>query len=412
MEPPSPSGVAAEGADLLSSLPAALLDEILTRLDLRDAVRTSALSRAWRRRWESVAGLALCFPEGTPPGAVDRVLFQYTCPDVSRFAFDADDGSVSHVDHWLIALSRRRSVESIAIRWDVGTSDPDDFALHSSIFSCAGLVSLRLHWCSIPPLPVGFAGFPVLEELYLGNVLFSDYGQLQAIVRGSPLLRVLSLEDGHDYADMIAAPNLHSLTLHSEYDSDWRFGELPCLQDAYICAQSCLLLRYDFGRFFAGFAQVRKLTFFSPVTEVNISTTPFTFYNLKSLELSTHFVHMSTIFLMFCLLRSSPNLEKLKIQTEGSETIANWEFLNTQWTDGMCANLQIVEIISFRQWLPISLLKLILSKASLLRTLSVDACPQSQDDPLNELLKCRKTSAQAQVLFKFLSRPLVVYAVL
>ncbi|WVZ51406.1 hypothetical protein U9M48_002556 [Paspalum notatum var. saurae] len=290
MEPPSPSRVAAEPADLLSSLPAALLDEILRRLDLRDVVRTSALSRAWRRRWESVPGLALCFPEGTPPCTVDRVLFQYTCPSVSRFAFHADGGSVSHVDHWLLALSRRRSVESISIRWDVVTSDPDAFTLHSSIFSCAGLVSLRLHWCRIPPLPVGFAGFPVLEELCLNNAVFSLYGQLQAIIRGSPRLRVLSLEDGQDYADMIAAPNLHSLSLHSEHYSDWRFGELPCLQDAYICAQSCLLLRYDFGRFLAGFSQVRKLTFFSPA--------------------------------------------------QGREMVANQEFLNAQWTDGIKASAQ------------------------------------------------------------------------
>ena len=53
--------------DLLSSFPEHLQDEILTRLDLRDTVRTSALSRAWRRRWETLPGLALSFPDGTPP---------------------------------------------------------------------------------------------------------------------------------------------------------------------------------------------------------------------------------------------------------------------------------------------------------------------------------------------------------
>ena len=76
------------------------------------------------------------------------------------------------------------------------------------------------------------------------------------------------------------------------------------------------------------------------------------------------------------------------------------EWTNAQWTDGMCANLQVVQINNYIRWLPLSFMKLILSKASLLRTLSVDVCPVSQDDPLNELLKCRRASAQAQVLFK------------
>jgi len=48
--------------------------------------------------------------------------------------------------------------------------------------------------------------------------------------------------------------------------------------------------------------------------EVKIDATPFTFYNLKSLELSTPFTAMNPIVFVFRLLRSSPNLEKLKIQ--------------------------------------------------------------------------------------------------
>ena len=82
--------------------------------------------------------------------------------------------------------------------------------------------------------------------------------------------------------------------------------------------------------------------------------------------------------------------------------VADWEFLNAQWTDGMCAKLHIVQIINVatHRWFPISFMKLILSKASLLRTLSVNECPGSQDDPLNDLLTCRRASVQAEVLFK------------
>ncbi|XP_066311471.1 F-box/FBD/LRR-repeat protein At1g13570-like [Miscanthus floridulus] len=206
MEPLLPAE--AEAADMMSSLPAHLLDEILTRLDLRDAERTSVLSCVWRRRWECLPGLALCF---TPPSA---------------------------------------------------------------------------------------------------NV-------------------------------------------------------------------------------------------------VKIDTIPFIFRNLKSLAIETRFFEMHPILLLFPLLRSSPDLEKLKIEIRNWEPewvtncdILSEEWTNAQWTDGMCANLQVVQINNYIRWLPLSFMKLILSKASLLHTLSVDVCPVSQDDPQNELLKCRRASAQAQVLFK------------
>jgi hypothetical protein len=88
------------------------------------------------------------------------------------------------------------------------------------------------------------------------------------------------------------------------------------------------------------------------------------------------------------------------VKVRWSDTVVNHELLSAQWTDGMCANLQVVQIISYKGWLPLSFIKCILSKASLLRTLSVDACPVSQYDRLNELLNVRRASPQAQVLFK------------
>ncbi|WVZ91639.1 hypothetical protein U9M48_037783 [Paspalum notatum var. saurae] len=400
--------------DLLASLPAHLLDDILKRLALRDAVRTSALSRAWRRRWESVPGLSLSFPDGAPPSVISGVLFLYTAPRISHFAAcEINEQSASHLDHWLITLSRR-SVQSICIDLDQDLWYSDRGLLHSSIFSCTRLVSLDLRWCAIPSLSTGFSGFPVLEKLCLDAVRFLEHGerQLQAIVRGSPLLRVLKLEHVENPVDcVIDAPNVRRLIYCSEFvniDSGRfreRFGELPCLQDAAISAPlastpDCLSL------LLAVVARVRLLTFCWLEERFKIDSIPFTFYNLRTLELWIHFSTINPIISLFSLLRSSPNLEKLKVQLQNPGMVADWEFLNAQWTDGMCANLQIVEIISnpVHGWLPISLMKLILSKASLLRTMSVDICLGSQDDQLNELLTCRRVSAQAQVLFETASQ--------
>ncbi|CAL4893113.1 unnamed protein product [Urochloa decumbens] len=388
MDPPPPP------VDRLSNLPDAQLDDILNRLTLRDAVRTSAISRAWRRRWESVHGLALSFPDGTPCSAVDSILLRHI-GGVSRFAFTlhaADSSSADpRVDDWLVALSRRGGrvgVESISINLQAAKgffSTP----LHSSIFSCARLVSLNLHSFSIPPLPVGFAGFPLLRELYLSHIVYTiddDENRLQGFMGRPCFVSFILMRWTPPY--------------------DWRFGELPCLQYASIDVaeymQHGLPVEdgYGFLEFLARFSQVRELILNSPTYTFRIHGVPFTFHNLKSLELWTQFNFMHHILLMFSILRTSPNLEILKIKLRRQGMIANPEFLNAQWTDGMCPNLQVVQITSAEGWLPLSFMKLILSKVSLLRTLSVDECPASQDDPLNELLNCTIASAQAQVLFK------------
>ena len=67
----------------------------------------------------------------------------------------------------------------------------------------------------------------------------------------------------------------------------------------------------------------------------------------------------------------------------------------------MCANLQTVEMSSII-WLPneISFMKLVLSKARRLRTLSVDSHPDDFDDPIIDLLNYKRASAQSRVMFE------------
>ena len=96
---------------------------------------------------------------------------------------------------------------------------------------------------------------------------------------------------------------------------------------------------------------------------------------------------------------------KISVQLE-QEFEANGEFLNALWTDGMCANLQVVQIIGIT-WHSneMSFIELILSKARLFHTLSVshshsEEFVMSNEDALNELLRYKRASAEAQVLFK------------
>ncbi|WVZ99612.1 hypothetical protein U9M48_044881 [Paspalum notatum var. saurae] len=404
---PSPSAA----PDLLSSLPADLRDEILLRLGLRDAVRTSVLSRTWRHAWQSLGMISFCFPKGTPPSIVENVLLRYTGPRISRFAVCVDQASAGRIDDWVIALSGH-NVDSIDLSGYIGAPlILGSFNLHSSIFSCGSLASLELCRCHIPPLPVGFAGFPALQLLLLSDVEFPANGvnELEVIIRLSPSLQCLMLFHVYipdDCPDaLIQSPNLHSLTIHSEYDVGWRIGELPCLEDADMMVSFYDHHRLDFEDFLARFASVRKLTLFNPAEKVEIPhTLPFTFHNLKDLKLWTHFTQMDSISLTFTLLRSCHNLENLEIEinVDSDQTVeAYLDFLDAQWTYGMCANLQVVRM-TYIPRIPneIYFMVLILSNARLLRTLYVDTCPDSSDDPLAEILEWERASPQARVLFE------------
>nr|TKW33384.1 hypothetical protein SEVIR_2G231000v2 [Setaria viridis] len=318
----------------ISLLPPHLLDNILTRLDILDAVRTSALSRAWHRRWESLPVLSLSFIDrpGTPPAAVDSVLARFT-GRISRFSF--------YFDH----RSARRSMvlrSSCYIR------------LHSSIFSCSQLVFLELWGFYIPPLQVGLAGCPALKKLNLISVMFPVDGAIlsEAIIRGSPLLdaqKLYGAEIPGGTCVIEASNNLRTLAINAMGLNAWQTGELPRLD--HVTFVWVIHVDYDLGGFLAGVSHVRKLTLstgYAPLFEWNLlATLQCTFVNLRSLSLKTHFREMHVVLSTFCLLRNAPNLEKLTITiNENREQVAevNAEDQNAQWTIGMCASLQVVKM--------------------------------------------------------------------
>ncbi|KAG2635308.1 hypothetical protein PVAP13_2NG346000 [Panicum virgatum] len=406
---------AAPAPDRLTSLPEHLIEGILSRVGFCDAVRTSALSRAWRRRWESLPTLSLSLLDGrlsTLPTTVDSVLIRYA-GSIRDFSIriDAHSSSSCRIDDWLIALSRR-GVRSMDLRLHCGLT------INSSIYSFSQLVTLKLHGGYVCPTPVGFAGFPVLQELKLVDVQFSVKEALEAIISRSPLLAVLELCEVCNPSDepcMIAAPNLRSLTIVLVCDYyAWEFGELPRLDNATIDFDT-YVNGDDFGAFVAGVAHARRLTlstFYQPYFgDILLETLPCTFANLRSLFLSTHF-EMYAILSTFCLLRNAPNLEDLEIaiiNNQEQETEANAEFQNTQWTDGMCASLQVVKINDISCLSnEMCFIELVLSKAAALRKMTIslgDECSMSEENVQSKLYTYRRASPSAQVFFKDIYHP-------
>jgi len=280
--------VGAVDADALLSLPQEILDEVLARLDLCDAVRTSALCRAWRRRWETLPSIDIYIPYGKQAlWTVDCVLPR--CPGrIRRFHVSLDELSARRLDDWLLVLSRRRGVEDLYL-----SPEPpyEFFSLHSTVFSWRRLISVDLFACHIPPLPPNFEGFPDLKVLSLANVKFQQNGeyQLEEIIETSPLLEKLILcevcIEGDDFIEWeIRAPNLRHITICSNIDYGWNFAELPCLHSAVIDLWEYVGDR-DFANFLAGLVQVRKLSlcmFYAPVYAV-LPKYSFSLFQISSL---------------------------------------------------------------------------------------------------------------------------------
>ncbi|GJN03708.1 hypothetical protein PR202_ga21183 [Eleusine coracana subsp. coracana] len=220
---------------LLSSLPLEVLDNILSRLHIGAVVRTSALSRAWRGRWESLPSVDLTSSFGIVPANVDSLLLRRPAP-VRTFSLVAYDGSwyVDALHDWLLYLSRN-GVRNLNLwfPWN-------KFRLHSSLFSCRELTSLNLNSCRLPPTPLGFAGFPCLKTLNLHNVVIPEHGgrHLEALIGESPLMekvelmRVELIGDDPDEEWSIRGPNLQELTIVSDFPYGGRTEDLPRLKEA------------------------------------------------------------------------------------------------------------------------------------------------------------------------------------
>ena len=154
-------------------------------------------------------------------------------------------------------------------------------------------MTLKLHKCSLPPLPPGFAGFPSLEELNFTNVVSVDKTvKLETIIRLSPSLQVLELSYVNFVKEsewVIQAPNLRRFTIFSlcSYDG-WRFGELPRLVDATIDLVEYVVPR-DFGKLLAAIAHVENLNlstcyeplFYLPRTSIIYLKDMYCFNNLS-----------------------------------------------------------------------------------------------------------------------------------
>ncbi|GJN03711.1 hypothetical protein PR202_ga21186 [Eleusine coracana subsp. coracana] len=265
----SPDAEAAHGG--LDYLYPELLSEILYRLPLWDAVRTSALARAWRHRWESAPSLRFIWTGRADPGAISDVLRRYSCPVREFRHYYVTEASFGHSDRWLRLLALR-VVQSLFLDFEMSNDDELLHTLHPSIFSCRGLTTLDLGGCYIPAPPPGFTGLPNLTELRLRKVGFTEGARvLELLIATSPLLESLHLvslslplSNGEYNQWVIQSPKLQSLTIDAIFDDEWQINDLPSLEEADIDCVGYSPDR-DIVKLMTGLAHATKLKLSMPV---------------------------------------------------------------------------------------------------------------------------------------------------
>jgi hypothetical protein len=254
---------------MLMALPSDILDDrILVLLPFHKLVRTSCLSRAWRRRWGSIKNLEIELPRAYSGGG--RALWRCARP-VRGFRARVARRDVFRAARWLCAMARK-GVQDLSLEFSLGRKPcrlPGP-----ALFSCAALVRLDLEQCDMPAAPPGFPGFPNLERLDLVYVTLPFAGagtQLEHLIVAAEKLAVLKLSlvitttGGGVDTWAIRAPKLRELfiTMAMGDDNGCRIPmPLPMLEEATISFDR-LFGTQDFLDAFQNISTVNKLCFIS-----------------------------------------------------------------------------------------------------------------------------------------------------
>ncbi|RVW44636.1 F-box/FBD/LRR-repeat protein [Vitis vinifera] len=184
-------------ADRISNLPSNIIDNILVRLPIHDAVRTSILSRKWRYKWLTLPQLVFedsfseqmtkelgVLSEEKLLAAVYQALLLHKGPIVKFSLAVPEFKSCSSVDHWIHFLSYHE-IQEFSLSFSTGSAH----VLPYHIFYFLQLRHLKLRLCQFKP-PPAFGGFSRLISLEFISMDF-EAGQFGTFISNSPLLEQL-----------------------------------------------------------------------------------------------------------------------------------------------------------------------------------------------------------------------------
>ncbi|KAL0366301.1 UNVERIFIED_CONTAM: Retrovirus-related Pol polyprotein from transposon [Sesamum radiatum] len=378
------------GVDRISILPSDIIDNILKRLSVRDAVRTSILSRPWRYKWVTIPHLVFefSFPAKKPyspkyniESIIQKILGLHQGPIV-KFSVETYDFRVSYkaVDHWLYCLSSHPIEELI-----INCLDPPCHPISHYLFVFDRLRHLHLENFDVR-LPSTFNGFGRLVILHLYDVCFAP-GDFKIFLSKCTMLESLIVMDtayeitSGDLGD-IDLPNLKS------------FGFSSCFLIPIICFKNAPLL----AEITVSFSSYDFMSDDSdPALSVISGLDEYKNYLIKFIDgLSS----LTTLVLGGCFLQFSASDD-----LSGMETSS--EFLVKMRTEHefTLSRLEYVKIDSLMGWEhEMEFVKLLLSAATALGKLEIRFNDpwraEGNDVFMNELSSFDRASPGAQLIFQ------------
>ncbi|WOG90004.1 hypothetical protein DCAR_0209245 [Daucus carota subsp. sativus] len=298
--------------DIISYLPQSIIDLILTKLPIKDAVRTSILSSKWRYQWTTMTELVFdekCFclcddKKVAEKESVDfmmRFLMLHKGP-IQKFKliqkFELTTSYLrksTNIDQWLRLISRADIKEVVLDVYGKGRKwNYPRFSMPQSIFTFRKLTRLTLSGFTVEP-PFGFQGFPCLNYLELDGVTISRE-DIENFISGCPLLEKFKFSNIMDkLALTIRAPNLKHLTVGGNFE-DLYLEHMPLVTAISIHFYPWVW-RGDI---------LRKV--------------PVTYDYLKSIEIrKLDFKDLAKVLYVLQLLLLSPNLQELQISSPDLE---------------------------------------------------------------------------------------------
>ncbi|XWS69553.1 hypothetical protein CRYUN_Cryun04dG0188700 [Craigia yunnanensis] len=411
--------------DLISDLPQSIIESILTRLPIRDAVRTSILSSKWRYKWATLTQLVFdekcvilsndqCEVEDSLVKFITRVLFLHQGP-IHKFQLTTTHWQCCpDIDQWLLFLSRN-DIKELVLELGEG----EWFRAPSCLFNCKKLTRLELFRCEFD-IPPSFKGFLCLKSLNLHQVLLSPEA-IESLISSCPLLESLALSYFDSLALTIRAPNLKYLCLEGEF-KDIYLENTPLLVAMSVSMYMTDDIAehfeqsssYNFNRFLGGVPRLERLIghiYFTKYLSIgdDLGRLPITYNHLKVVELyQVSFEDMKEILIVLRLITNSPNLKELQI-SGSSNTLAAIDAPDLDFWEEECPSdctfkqLKVVKMTDM-SGVPheMEFIKFLLANSPALETMSISPCVYVMDGRLNmliELLRFRRASAQAEILF-------------
>ncbi|KAK9277639.1 hypothetical protein L1049_007185 [Liquidambar formosana] len=411
--------------DFLSDLPQSIIESILTRLPIRDAVRTSILSTRWRYKWATLTQLVFdekCVNLSNDKTLVERnivkfitrVLLLHKGP-IHKFHLSTSYlESCPDIDQWILFLSRNDIKELI-----LELGEGEWFRVPSCLFSCRKLTRLELFRCELDP-PPSFKGFLCLKSLNLHQVLVAP-DAIGSLISSCPLLESLALSYFDSLVLNIHAPNLKYLCLEGEFKD-------ICLENTpLLVAMSVAMYMTDdiaehfeqssscnFIKFLGNVPHLERLIghiYFTKFLSIgnDLGSPPITYSHLKIIELyQVSFEDMKEILAVLRLITNSPNLQELII-SGSSNTLAAIEASDLDFWEKECPlgctfkHLQIVKMTDM-SGVPheMKFIKFLLGNSPVLQTMTITPCVYVMDGKLNmlvELVRFQRASAQAEIIF-------------